>query len=168
MTLAVARKGTGHAIAPPRHDLSEFCAFMALRYWRAQGKPGTSNAPAAPRAEIESTRISHHRFTGHLRPSLREWFYGFLRALPGDRALLAPSFRESRACSELDVGVGTSGPHDFAVRELRIRLVRSSRPSHPALNVRDDREAPLFIGCETRGNLPVICATRQVAASATH
>jgi hypothetical protein len=34
---------------------------------------------------------SHHRFAGDTRPSLRNGFNGFLRALPGDRALLPPS-----------------------------------------------------------------------------
>jgi hypothetical protein len=40
---------------------------------------------------VESTRVSHHRSTGITRPSLRNGFNGFLRALPGDRALLPPS-----------------------------------------------------------------------------
>jgi len=35
------------------------------------------------------------------------------------------------------------------------------RPSHPAPNVRDDREAPLFIGCGTRGRMVLICPTAQ-------
>src|SRR5579871_2685005 len=37
------------------------------------------------------------------------------------------------------------------------------RPSHPAPNVRDDREAPLLIEHRTRGNLPVICPTSQAS-----
>jgi hypothetical protein len=35
------------------------------------------------------------------------------------------------------------------------------RPSHPALNVRDDREAPLFIERGTRKQVAVICPTGQ-------
>jgi len=51
-------------------------------------------------------------------------------------------FRELGAC------IGAPGPHDFAVRSSIIRLAQSlrltpPRPSHPAPNVRDDREAPL-------------------------
>ena len=42
-----------------------------------------------------------------------------------------------------DSSVEESEPHDFAVRSERIRLVRRPRPPHPALYVRDDREAPL-------------------------
>jgi len=41
-------------------------------------------------------------------------FNGFLRARLGDRALLPPS--PARKSHQLDISVGTSGPHDFAVR----------------------------------------------------
>jgi hypothetical protein len=52
---------------------------------------------------------------------------------------------------KLDPSVGGSGPHGFAVRvrtvRPRVRYCTSRpvlpRPSHPALNVHDDREAPL-------------------------
>jgi hypothetical protein len=54
--------------------------------------------------------------------------------------------REALASRELDAGVEASGPHGFTVRDQRFRLVRYPRPSHPAPNVRDDRETPLFIG----------------------
>ena len=76
--------------------------------------------------------------------------YGLLRALPGDRALLPPSpprsllLMEKLASQELDASVEASGPHDFAVRGHVIRRVTWPRPSHPAPNVRDDREAPLL------------------------
>jgi hypothetical protein len=46
------------------------------------------------------------------------WCYGFLRALPGDRAFLPPSqatMRKHRG--QLDISVGISEPHDFAVRD---------------------------------------------------
>ena len=69
-------------------------------------------------------------------------FNGFLRARPGDRALLSPS--PARMSHWFDISVGTSGPHDFAVRLKRIRLLRRKRPPHPAPNVRDDRDTPLL------------------------
>src|ERR1700732_2495188 len=47
---------------------------------------------------------------------------------------------------ELDASVGASGPHDFAVRISAARLASLPRPSHPAPNVRDDRETPLCVG----------------------
>jgi len=46
--------------------------------------------------------------------------------------------------ARLDPSVGGSGPHDFAVRTGCPRLVQPPRPSHPAPNVRDDREPPLW------------------------
>ena len=46
--------------------------------------------------------------------------------------------------AKLDASVEASGPHDFAVRGHVIRHVTLPRPSHPAPNVRDDREAPLL------------------------
>jgi hypothetical protein len=46
--------------------------------------------------------------------------------------------------AKLDTSVGVSGPHDFAVRHSFIRRLKPPRPSHPAPNVRDDREAPLL------------------------
>ena len=65
-----------------------------------------------------------------------------IRALPGDRALLPPSFAGSSR--DLDASVGASGPHAFAVRISIARLATLPRPPHPAPNVRDDREAPLL------------------------
>jgi hypothetical protein len=49
----------------------------------------------------------------------------------------------------LDVSVETPEPHDFAVRPNAPRPAHSKRPSHPAPNVRDDRDTPLLKGCET-------------------
>ena len=74
-------------------------------------------------------------------------FNGFLRARPGDRALLPPSqvtMRKHR--HQLDISVGISGPHDFAVRMSVARLATPPRPPHPAPTFRDDREAPLSMG----------------------
>jgi len=44
---------------------------------------------------------------------------------------------------QLDAGVEASGPHDFAVRAQCHSSFDMPRPSHPAPNVRDDRETPL-------------------------
>ena len=67
-------------------------------------------------------------------------FNGVLRALPGDRLDCL------RHRCRLDVSIGTSGPHDFAVRSPRARQSRKKHPSHPAPNVRDDRDTPLSWG----------------------
>jgi len=70
--------------------------------------------------------------------------------VPGFLATVAGVMRRDTACAmrghhrQLDLSVGRPGPHDFAVRENAVRRSAFSRPSHPAFNVRDDREAPLF------------------------
>jgi hypothetical protein len=57
--------------------------------------------------------------------------------------LIAPVACVLVAIRKLDPSTGRSGPHDFAVRADGARLAHASRPSHPALNVRDDRDTPL-------------------------
>jgi len=63
-----------------------------------------------------------------------------IRDLPGDRALLPPSF--AGLTRDLGASVGASGPHDFAVRVRLARQARRSRPSHPASRVRDVAQRP--------------------------
>jgi len=89
---------------------------LSLEKQRAQGMPGASHAPAASRAKMKK----HDELvtTGSLETiqhSLREWFYGLFRALPGDRAWLSPSSCET-CFAQLDASVEASGPHGFAVR----------------------------------------------------
>src|SRR6202035_3886959 len=103
--------------------------------------PG-ADAPAAARVVVVSTRVSHHGHTGITRHSPRNGFNGFLRALPGDRALLPPSSAKI-AFRELDASVGTSGPHDFAVREISALVSSAARVHRIPPRVRDDRETPL-------------------------
>jgi hypothetical protein len=64
-------------------------------------------------------------------------------------------------CRQLAASVEASGPHDFAVRDTRNRLLRASRPPLPAPNVRDDRETPLVFGRGMREVLLLICPTAQ-------
>jgi hypothetical protein len=62
----------------------------------------------------------------------------------------------------VDISVGISGPHDFAVRPEVARLATPVRPSHSTPNVRDDREASLLFGRERGEVVKVICPTAQV------
>src|SRR6476660_8348903 len=76
-----------------------------------------------------------------------QWFYGLLRALPGDHALLTPS--PALLLADLTPALGrqndTTWPYASA-SFVRLALARLTppRPPHPAPNVRDDREAPLL------------------------
>jgi hypothetical protein len=80
------------------------------------------------------------------------------------RALLPPS--PARVSRQLDISVGISGPRDFAVRAACVRHAHEKRPPHPAPNVRDDREAPLFIERGMAGMMVVIWAGDQCASYA--
>src|SRR5258707_9784067 len=89
---------------------------------------------------------SHHGHTGNHPAFPAQWFYGLLRALPGDQALLSPS--PALLLADLTPTLGrqnhTTSPYASAsfVR-LAIACLTPPRPPHPVPNVRDDRETPL-------------------------
>ena len=109
---------------------------------RAQGRPGAGRTHGPPAAKKAGG--SHHRLGRDTRPSLRNGFNGLLRALPGDRAFLPPSPRGSYPGNL----ASASGCQDHTTSPSAIvsfvRATCALTPSHPALNVRDDREAPLM------------------------
>jgi hypothetical protein len=128
---------------------------------RAQGKPGARCTRSLAWELKKPHEHSHHRFTGVTRPSLRNGFNGLFRALPGDRALLPPSFAQGLPPRKLDASVGASGPHDFAGPRRCHSSVAPARPSHLAPNVRDDRETSLLSGARRLKLVAVICPTAQ-------
>jgi hypothetical protein len=140
----------------PPHPATHFapgpCQKIRALKNRGRRESRAPGAPAASRANEKSTQaksLQVHRKRSGL--PCANGFNGFLRALPGDRALLSPSSaRCEKHRRQFSVSVGTPEPHDFAVRIRRVRLARHTRPSHPALNVRDDRDTPLMRG-GTRG-----------------
>ena len=102
----------------------------------------------------------------NIRPSLRDGFNGVLRALPGDRAFLPPSpakrladLASASGCQNHTTSPSASGSF---VRVLTARC-DPMRPSHPAPNVRDDREAPLLIERGTVRTILLIYGRRQDA-----
>ena len=89
-----------------------------------------------------------HALSGHTgitRHSPRNGFTAY-NALSPVTGFLATVIPEKLASQELDASVGASGPHDFAVRNLRRSSKAPLRPPHPAPNVRDDRDTPLSRG----------------------
>src|SRR5262245_28274334 len=64
-----------------------------------------------------------------------------LLGVPGFLATVPPG-----SWPGVDTSVGVSGPYDFVVRIRITRQLMPIRPSHPAPNTRDDREAPLSAG----------------------
>jgi hypothetical protein len=69
---------------PALFDQRAPCCPRGRRECRAPGAPAASCAK-------KSTRVRNHGHAGITRHSPRNGFNGFLRALPGDRALLSPS-----------------------------------------------------------------------------
>jgi len=100
---------------------------------------------------------SHHRLAETIRHSLHDGFTVSFVISSVSRAFCHRRLSRSSP-RRLDISVGISGPHDFAVRPHAVRLAAQRRPSHPAPYVRDDREAPLFVGRGTgrayRDDLP--------------
>jgi hypothetical protein len=131
------------------------------------GNAGRSTHPQ-PRVQMKKAHErSHHGFTGNTRHSLRNGFTASFVALPGDRLSCHHPQCDAEHRHRVDTSIGVPGPHDFAVRLTRARPARDRRPSHPASNVRDDRETSLLIGRETGALLKVICPTAQAKAWVT-
>jgi hypothetical protein len=127
-----------------------------------------SNAPAALCAKSESTQVKVT--TGSPNKSgtpCANGFNGFLRSLPGDRLCCLRRRRDATHLDRLDTSVGVSGRYDFAVRASCVRLAHDTRPPHPAPNVRDDREAPLFVRRGMARIMPVIWDRDQHSRAAT-
>jgi len=80
-----------HNPAFPRHGQGPGSLIDGLPENGGRRESRAPDAPAASYAKVKSIRASHHRFTGSIRPSLRNGFNGFLRALPGEPGLLSPS-----------------------------------------------------------------------------
>src|SRR5437870_4272945 len=57
---------------------------------RAQGKPGASCARSLVCRVKKANERSHYRFSQFTPAFPAQWFYGFLRALPGERPFLPP------------------------------------------------------------------------------
>jgi hypothetical protein len=91
---------------------------------RGRGECRAPNAPAASRANL----IKHTSVvtTGppDTRHSRTQWFYGLLRALPGDQALLSPSFA--------DMVLSAPGRADLPPRNLTPALGRQNHTTSPS------------------------------------
>ena len=74
-------------------------------------------------------RARAYRAAESIRHSLRNGFTAYFE-LSLVTGFLATIAREKLASRELDASTAASGPHDFAVRLGRLRLVRHQRPPH--------------------------------------
>ena len=82
----------GHAFSFPRHDLPEvLLSRRPSEPQRAQGKPGADRTRSLVCKLKKANERSHHRFSRNDPTFPAQWFYGFFRALPGERPFLPPS-----------------------------------------------------------------------------
>jgi hypothetical protein len=122
---------------------------------RGRGECRAPNAPAASRAKVESTRVSHHRSTG------------FIPAFPHAMVLtvsfvLSPVIGLSchrhlaRLLARLDAGFEASGPHDFAVRGVGALVLSAARVHRIPPRVDDVAQRPSVgqDGGSCRSDLP--------------
>src|ERR1700761_9029703 len=82
-----------------------------------------------------------HRWSGFTPAFPAQWFYGFLRALPGDQAFLTPSLCGSTPRSltpTMRRQDHTTSPYVSTALVLHAATSIASRPA-----CRDDREPPL-------------------------
>jgi hypothetical protein len=126
------RNDVAHTPPPSRRAMrpSDAGIFRPLELEGA-GNAGCALHPQSRVRKLESTRGSHHRFTGAIRHSPRNGFNGLLRALPGDRAFLSPSQAELNSANLTPA----SRRQDHTTSPSASRTVRqrcASRPPHPA------------------------------------
>src|SRR5258707_12052663 len=94
-----------------------------------------------PRVQMNKAHErSHHGHTGNHPAFPAQWFYGLLRALPGDHACLTPS--PALLIADLTPAIGASERHDFAVR-VGTFVTRTARVHRIPPHVRNVRNAPL-------------------------
>jgi hypothetical protein len=147
---------------------------------RGRGECRAPAAPAAPCALGSGrTHTSSNEYAGITRHSRTRMVLTISSALSSVTGLschrhqriggLSAPGRADMPIRELDASVGASGPHGFFVRVLHVSSACSEnrsrahhppcdpiarnmppRPSHPAPNVRDDRETPLSMGRDGR------------------
>jgi hypothetical protein len=139
-TMTVEGVVSSRAITDMLLRSAAWCARDSVKYFRhsdnrGRGECRVPNAPAALCAHIGSEyahRYSQRRHRKH--PAFpTQWFYGFLRALPGDHRFVDPVIRATRwHPRELDACFGAPEPHGFAVRNRKRSSHAPSRPPHPA------------------------------------
>src|ERR1700687_1432656 len=105
--------------------------------------PGAQCARSLVCNKKQTHEHSHHGHTGNHPAFPAQWFYGLLRALPGDQACLTPS--SALLIADLTPASGrpndTTGPYAPA-RFVRLAIARLTppRPPHPV---------PRFVTCAT-------------------
>src|SRR5258705_5212886 len=93
-----------------------------------------------PRVQCVVSTRSNHRYSGGNPTFPAQWFYGVLRALPGDQACLTPS--SALLIADLTPASGRQNDTTWPYASGRARLARCRVHRIPT-RVRDVRETPL-------------------------
>ena len=135
----------------------EVCLFVCPLENRGRREDRVLAAPAVSRADAHKEHAHEHTGSAEaFRPSLRSGLTAYFVLSP-ENGSLASVAAQGVNPTQLDASTAASGPHDFAVRFMRVRLARL-RVHRISPRVRDDREPPLVTG-ETRGVKSLICPT---------
>src|SRR5438874_10855192 len=103
--------------------------------------PGVQRARSLACKIKKAHEHSHHGHTGFTRPFPAQWFYGLLRALPGDQACLTPS--SALLIADLTPASGRQN-HTTSPSASAPFVKGTLRPPHPVPNVDDVCATPLF------------------------
>jgi hypothetical protein len=127
----------GHKSAFSRRRAPELCKRLPSNGTEGAGRSQEGRrenrvpaAPIAPCAKGSKHTVVDHRFTGTpgFPRAMVLTAYFVLSPVTG---LFVTVAREKLPSRELDASTGASGPHDFAVRDLRCSSIAPSRPPHP-------------------------------------
>jgi hypothetical protein len=157
VSIRIRLSNESRTFAFPRRDAPGLCPRHCPSTTRGRRESRVRAAPAVSRAK--GTRKCAHEHTGSaeaIRPSLRNGFNGFLRALLGDRAFLPPS--PANCSADL---TPASGRQDHTTSPSASGALVSSPISVHRIQprVRDDRDTPL---CGVDGGvMKLICVKRK-------
>src|SRR6266550_700728 len=114
----VRRDDVGRERAPA-FSRRDFARALQIRWPSRNRGRRESRVPTDTRGLVCQThsnrRTRAYRFSRNSPAFPTQWFYGLLRALPGERAFLPPSLRGIFP-AQLSASIAAPGPHDFAVR----------------------------------------------------
>src|SRR5260221_14735215 len=138
----------GYTSAISRRDSPEVCKTVSpLLTIEGAGNAGRSMRPQPRVRNKKAHEHSHHGHTGNHPAFPAQWFYGLLRALPGDQACLTPS--PARLLADLTPASGrqndTTWPYASAsfVR-LAVARLTPPRPPRPVPRFVTTRDPPLL------------------------
>jgi hypothetical protein len=127
---AFARNDDRHTFAVSRRDCARVLQERCPSRRRGRRESRVPDAPAAPCAMVESTRVvaTGSPVTSGLPCAMVLTVSSALSPVTG----LFCHCRLRIIIRKLDASVGASGPHGFAVRVSAARLATPKRPPHPA------------------------------------